>query len=157
MVKRFTPLEKRLIAELQSELPESLYPYQAIAKKLAVSEPWVLNKIRTWVRQGIIRRIGAILYHRQAGFKANAMVIWKVPQRRVNRVGKIMASFPEVSHCYQRVTYPNWKYNLYTMVHGKTKKDCERTAHQIALKTGISDYQLLFSIREFKKQSMRYF
>lgn len=157
MDKRLSALEKKLIAELQGNLPESAQLYQVIAHKLGVTEPWVIRKIQAWLKSGHIRRIGAILYHRQAGFKANAMVVWNVPKHKVNKVGKIMASFPEVSHCYQRVTYPTWKYNLYTMVHGKTKKDCERITRQIALKIGIDDYQLLYSTHEFKKQSMQYF
>jgi len=157
MVKRFTTLEKRLIAELQGDLPDSLRPYQIIAQKLGVTEQWVLRKVEEWFRKGYIRRIGAILYHRQVGFKANTMVVWKVPKNQVYQVGEIMASFPEISHCYERVTYPNWQYNLYTMIHGKTKKDCEQIVKRIGQKTGISDYQLLYSRREFKKQSMQYF
>lgn len=157
MAKKLTVLEKKLIVELQGDLPESLHPYRVIAEKLDVSEQWVLDKISTWLRDGYIRRIGAILYHRQAGFQANVMTVWKVPKARVNQVGKIIASFPEVSHCYERVTYPNWQYNLYAMIHGKTKKDCERIVKQIIRKTGISDYQLLYSTREYKKQSMQYF
>jgi siroheme decarboxylase len=157
MAKKLTALEKKLIIELQGNLPDSVHPYRDIAKKIGVSEQWVLEKINIWLREGYIRRIGAILYHRRAGFKANVMTVWKVPKPKVNQVGKIMASFPEVSHCYERVTYPNWQYNLYAMIHGKTKRDCERIVTQIARKTGITDYQLLYSIREFKKQSMQYF
>ncbi|MCX7919433.1 MAG: Lrp/AsnC family transcriptional regulator [bacterium] len=157
MPKKFTSIEKKLIAILQQDIPNSLTPFQDIAVQLGVSERWVINKIRTWLKQGIIRRFGAIVYHRKIGFKANAMVIWKVPKSRVNQVGKIMASFPEVSHCYERVTYPHWQYNLYTMVHGQTKKDCERVVRRISQQTGITDYQLLYSMREFKKQSMKYF
>ncbi|MDI6782774.1 MAG: Lrp/AsnC family transcriptional regulator [bacterium] len=157
MLKRFTTLEKKLIAELQSDLPDSLHPFQIIAQRLGAKEQWVLRKVEDWLRDGYIRRIGAILYHRQVEFNANAMVIWKAPKTRVKQLGKIMASFPEVSHCYERATYPNWQYNLYTMIHGKTKKDCQRVTQRIAKKTGISDYQLLFSAHEFKKQSMQYF
>jgi siroheme decarboxylase len=157
MAKKFTAIEKKLIAELQGDFPESLHPYRVIAKRLGVSEPWVLDKINIWLRNGYIRRIGAILYHRQAGYQANVMSVWKVPKSKVNKIGKIMASFPEVSHCYERVTYPNWQYNLYAMIHGKTKKDCERVVTQIARKTRIFEYQLLYSTREFKKQSMQYF
>jgi siroheme decarboxylase len=157
MAKKLTVLEKKLIIELQGDLPESAHPYRDIARKLGVTERWVLTKIKIWFRDGYIRRIGAILYHRQAGFKANVMTVWKVPKPKVNQVGKIMASFPEVSHCYERVTYPTWQYNLYAMIHGKTKKDCERVVKQIARETGISEYQLLYSTREFKKQSMQYF
>jgi DNA-binding Lrp family transcriptional regulator len=157
MGKRFSELEKRLIAELQGDFPDSLHPYRDIAKKLGVTELWVLQKIQGFIGKGYIRRIGAILYHRQIGFKSNAMVVWKVPKNQVNKVGKIMASFPEVSHCYERVTHRNWRYNLYTMIHGKTKQDCRRIVHQISRKTGVSDYLLLYSAREFKKQSMQYF
>ncbi|MFB3895690.1 MAG: Lrp/AsnC family transcriptional regulator [bacterium] len=157
MAKKFTVLEKKLIAELQGDFPESLHPYQVIAKRLRVSERWVLNKIDRWLRAGYIRRVGAIVYHRQAGYKSNVMSVWKVPKSQVNRVGKLMASFPEVSHCYERVTYPNWQYNLYAMIHGKTKKDCERIVRKISRETGITEYQLLYSTHEFKKQSMQYF
>ncbi len=85
------------------------------------------------------------------------MVVWRVPAKQVEKVGKIMATFKEVSHCYERLTYPGWPYNLFTMIHGRTKEECEEVARKISKATDTKDFKLLYSTREFKKVSMKYF
>jgi DNA-binding Lrp family transcriptional regulator len=118
----------------------------------------VLSLIARLKDQGVIRRFGATLRHQKAGYGHNAMVAWRVDdEAEALRVGEIMAARPEISHCYIRRTYPQWRYNLYTMIHGKNPGDCSRVVQEIALATGVSDHQTLASLRELKKTSMRYF
>jgi DNA-binding Lrp family transcriptional regulator len=105
----------------------------------------------------MIRRFGAILRHQQAGYRGNAMAVWKVEEDQILRVSRLVVAFSAVSHCYLRAPVPEWPYNLYTMIHGRDEEDCRRIAGEIAGKTGVRNYRLLFSKREHKKSSMTYF
>ncbi len=149
--------EKSIVRELQGDLPLVQRPFKPIADKLGIEEDDLLVKLREMDDQGIIRRFSAILRHRNVGFSANAMGAWRVPEDKAEEVGTKMAKFPQVSHCYQRPTFPTWPYSLFTMIHGKSAEDCEQVAKLISQETGIEDYRLLYSTREFKKVSMRYF
>ena len=149
--------EKHIVRELQGDLSLVQRPFKPVADKLEIEEEDLLVKLREMDDQGIIRRFSAILRHRNVGFSANAMGAWRVPENKAEEVGTKMAKFPQVSHCYQRPTFPTWPYSLFTMIHGKTTEDCERVAKLISQDTGIEDYRLLYSTREFKKVSMRYF
>lgn len=153
----FTDDEKKLIRMLQEDLPLVTQPFKVIAGEVGLTEEEVIAKIQEWAKKGTIRRFGAILRHREAGFRENAMVVWRVPAKQVEKVGKIMATFKEVSHCYERLTYPGWPYNLFTMIHGRTKEECEEVARKISKATDTKDFKLLYSTREFKKVSMKYF
>ena len=117
----------------------------------------MLATLRSLSARGIIRRFGATLRHQKSGFPANALVAWSVPAGDLSAIGKKMAGYREVSHCYARTPAPSWPYNLYTMIHGKTPEDCVSTAARLAAETGIADYQMLFSETELKKTTMRYF
>lgn len=150
-------LDIGIIKELQEDLPLEARPFQRIALRLGVEESILLARLKFLQDQGIIRRIGAALRHREVGYTANAMVVWIVPEERIKTVGRIMSSFPEVSHCYQRATLPNWPFNLFTMIHSRNREECEVIAAKIAQKTQIHAYQLLFSRVEFKKSSTKYF
>lgn len=150
-------LDRAIIALLQQEIPINETPYDSLAAQLNLSPEELLERLSSLQERGCLRRIGAVLRHQQAGFTANAMGVWEVPPAEVERVGPIMASFPEVTHCYERPTFPDWPYNLYTMIHGKDMGECERVAQRISQRTGITRYRLLFSLRELKKTSMSYF
>ncbi|MBI2876408.1 MAG: Lrp/AsnC family transcriptional regulator [Candidatus Tectomicrobia bacterium] len=150
-------LDRAIIALLQQDIPLDETPYAALAARLNLSVEELLERLRSLQEWGGLRRIGAVLRHQQAGFTANAMGVWAVPPSEVERVGPIMASFPEVTHCYERPTFEDWPFNLYTMIHGKDPEECGRVAEQISQKTGITHYRLLFSLRELKKTSMSYF
>ena len=104
-----------------------------------------------------MRRFSAVLHHRKAGFKANAMAVWRVPEERSEEVGSIMATSPWVTHCYERPTFPDWPYTHFTMIHGTSKKQCLDAVSDISENTGITDYQLIYSTREYKKTRVRYF
>lgn len=152
-----TDLDKKIIGEIQKDLPITSRPYLDIAEKLGTSEETLLKKIQELIDKGYIRRFGATLRHRRVGINANAMAVWAVPDEDVERVGKIMASFKEITHCYERHTIPEWNGNLFTMIHAKTREGCLEIVKRISDKTGIKDYKLLFSTEEFKKTSMEYF
>lgn len=149
--------DKKLIRLVQGDLPVGSLPFAPLAQKLGMDEKEFLKKIRKLSHRGIIRRFGAILRHQIAGYRGNAMAVWKVPDDQIARVSRTMVSFPAVSHCYLRPARPEWPFNVYTMIHGKNPEDCRRTAQKIARETGVKNYRLLFSKREHKKSSMRYF
>lgn len=150
-------LTQRLIKQLQADLPLGPHPFKQIARQVGTTEDQVLALITQYLKQGVIRRFGAILGHQRLGFVANGMGVWRVPEEETEQVGKIMAAYPEVSHCYQRPTSASWPYNLYTMIHAASRQECAQVAARISQETGIQDYQLLFSTRELKKTSMTYY
>lgn len=152
-----TEEDKNLIRRLQDDLPNSLTPYTDLAAALGWDEEQIMSGIRRLYDYRILRRIGAILYHHKAGFTANAMGVWIVPEESVQEVGTRMAEFKEVSHCYQRPAFPDWPYNLFTMIHGQSDQACEQIMARLSQATGIKEYGMLFSESELKKSSMRYF
>jgi DNA-binding Lrp family transcriptional regulator len=152
-----TKLEKQVVAAIQGDMPITEQPYARIAEELKIDESLLLETLNDLVQRGIMRRFGATLRHQKSGFKANAMTAWRVDEDCIDAVGKIMAGFKEVSHCYRRDPRPDWPYNLYTMIHGLDEQHCRKTAEKMAAKAHVDDYCLLFSRREFKKTSMKYF
>jgi siroheme decarboxylase len=104
-----------------------------------------------------LRRVAAILFHRRAGFSANGMGVWKVPEERILELGPLMSSYRGISHCYQRPTYPDWPYSVFTMAHGRSKEECDAILDSIAAATGITERATLYSSTEFKKVRMLYF
>jgi|SRR3972149_2744488 len=148
-------IDIRLLKSTQDGIPIISEPFKEIAKELRLSEDEVLNRLKSLRKEGVIRRFGASIGHRIIGISANAMCTWNVPDERVEEVGAIMAGFPEVTHCYERPRYPDWKYNLFTMIHAYTREECEKIAKEISITTGITDYSILFSEREFKKTGVR--
>lgn len=152
-----SPLDINIIKKIQGEIPIVPEPYKQIAEELGISQKQLIDKIKEFSSKGIIRRFGAILNHRNAGFKANAMVVWKIPEKRIKEITEIMVKFPEVSHCYRRPVFPHWPYNIFTMIHGQTKSNCEKIVEEISRLSHISDYSILYSTCQFKKVSMKYF
>ena len=152
-----TKLEKKIIASIQEDIPVKSRPYLEISQKLKISEETLLETLQGLCDRGVIRRFGATIRHQKSGFAANAMVAWIVDEDRVDEVGVKMASFRQVSHCYRRNPNEQWPYNLYTMIHAKDKDTCKETARKMSRETSVKDYKLLFSRRELKKTSMKYF
>ena len=150
-------LEKKIIRYLQGDLPVTPKPFALLADKIGIREEDLLEKTQMLKEQGILRRFGATLRHELAGFHANAMVAWRVPEDKVEKSGNLMAGFREVSHCYQRRIHGEWKYNLFTMIHGKNNKDCEHIAKKIADMVEVNEYVVLISLKEYKKTSPKYF
>jgi DNA-binding Lrp family transcriptional regulator len=144
---------KNVLARIPSQFPLTNRPYKEMAKMIGISETELIDTLKSLKASGVLRRVAAVLAHRRASYSHNAMVIWKVDEKDVERTGAVMASFPEVSHCYERDTGGYWAYNLYTMVHGRRYEDCMKNIERMAQETGIGDYRVLFSKREFKKTS----
>ncbi|MFH1487139.1 MAG: AsnC family transcriptional regulator [Chloroflexota bacterium] len=150
-------VEMETIRRLQDDLATTALPFAETAASVGMSENEFLSMARTFLSRGVMRRYGAVLRHQQAGFTANAMGCWAVPQQLLEAVGKFVASFPNVSHCYERLTHPDWPYNLFTMIHGHTREECQGIAADISNQTGIAKYELLFTTVEYKRSRMRYF
>jgi DNA-binding Lrp family transcriptional regulator len=150
-------LEIAAIRVVQEDLPLVERPFAAQAAELGCSEDDVLGLLASFKERKLMRRFAAVMNHRTAGFKANAMGVWAVPEDRLDDIGPQMAGFALVSHCYRRPTYPDWPYSVFTMVHGKHSRDCETTIAAIRDETGVDDYALLWSIKEYKKTRVRYF
>jgi DNA-binding Lrp family transcriptional regulator len=150
-------LDYAFIKEAQEDLPLVSRPFEGMAERLRMSVDELFSHAHDMVARRLMRRYSAVLYHRRAGFAANAMIVWKVPEERAQEVGEIMAGSPAVTHCYQRPTYPDWEFSHFTMVHATTRHQCETIASQIEEATGIHDRLLLYSTREYKKTRVRYF
>lgn len=149
--------ERELVRQLQEDLPLTDRPYAELGERAGMSEDAVIETISRWKVDGTIRRLGVILRHHKAGITINAMGVWRVPEAHVEEIGRTMADFSEVSHCYQRPSSEEWSYNLYTMIHARTEQECEEIATMLSEATGMQDYELLYTKRELKKSSMRYF
>ena len=152
-----TDLEKKVIALLQKDIPITERPYLELAEKIGITEEEFLAVVKDLDDRNMIRRFGATLKHQKSGYKANAMVAWCVDEDRVEKVGSTLAAFREITHCYRRNPTPEWKYNLYTMVHAATEEDCRALVQRLSDAAGETDLSILFSRQELKKTSMKYF
>lgn len=153
----FEDWELHLLRTLDGPLPLVPRPFEAVAEAAGLDEQTVLERVRSWVADGVIRRFGARVNHLAAGYRANGMSVWNVPEERVEAAGCRMAEFEAVSHCYARPRLPDWPYNLYAMIHGAREEEVRAVAARIAEAIGIEDYTVLFSGREFKKTAPQYF
>jgi len=152
-----TPQDIRFIRILQEDLPLLEIPFAVWAEQAESTEEELFAWARKMEHLGYMRRFAAILHHRNAGFKANAMVVWEVPQEQVDSVGEQMALFREVSHCYRRPVYPSWPYPLFTMVHAEAYSACMEVVKRIEERVGQFPHKNLFSTKEYKKVRVKYF
>ncbi|MFC1937757.1 Lrp/AsnC family transcriptional regulator [Chloroflexota bacterium] len=150
------PIDRCIINNLQEDLPLTPTPFAAKAEALGITPEELVARCKLLWQQGIIRRFGAFINHRKAGYEANAMACWAAPIDAVDVVGQKLASMPEVSHCYERQTNPLWQYNLFSMLHCHCKEACRRRVNDISRLVGITDYVVIFSTREFKKIRVKY-
>jgi len=155
--KRLSRLEKEVVKELQTDLPLAERPFDQLASHLDIGTDELLDLAKSLQARGIMRRYGALLSHQKAGFLVNAMSCWSVPLDMLEQAGNKMASCQAVSHCYQRQTNANWPYNLFAMIHTRSKDECEAIANQISHDTKVSKYVLLYTTKEYKKEKVRYF
>ena len=157
--KKFEPTsrDKDFIRELQKDLNVIPRPFDNSAKNLGITVDELFEKAREYESVGVMRRFAAILRHRDAGFTANGMIVWKVPENKIDEVGYKLASFPQVSHCYRRPAYPDWPFNLFSMIHARTIEAARKISIQLSNIVGIKEYRILFSSREFKKERVKYF
>jgi DNA-binding Lrp family transcriptional regulator len=148
-----------VIRALQGPMEVVDRPYDAAASAAGMPPDAFLDHLRGMVERKLLRRVAAILYHRRAGFSANGMGVWRVPEDEILETGRRMAAFRGISHCYQRPTYPDWPYSVFTMAHGRSKQECDAVLDSIAEECGIDgdDRATLYSSTEYKKVRLHYF
>lgn len=146
-----------LVRVLQEDLPLVSHPFAQYAGVLGLAEDELLAKAHALQEEGIMRRFAGVIRHRAAGFTANGMACWIVPEERVDEVGAKFASYPQVSHCYRRPTYDDWPYSIFTMIHAMARDRCEETVRKIAADCGIDTYAVLYSHTEYKKERVKYY
>ncbi len=152
-----TPLHHKVIALAQNDIPIVSEPFKDIVEELGLSYDEFFSILNELKDAGVMRRFAGILNHRKAGFNANAMVVWAVDEEKGETMGKKAAEFSAVSHCYLRPKYPNWPYNLFTMVHGKTTDETNKIIREMADEIEHFSRRPLYSTREFKKVRIKYF
>ena len=153
----YDELDIAVIRALQGDMPVVPEPYADAAAELGMSQERLLDHLAGMQERGLLRRVAAILYHRRAGFSANGMGVWQVPDEQILDIGRRMAAVRGISHCYQRPTYADWPYSVFTMAHGRSKEECDAVLDSIAEQTGISERATLYSSTEFKKIRLLYF
>jgi DNA-binding Lrp family transcriptional regulator len=153
----YDEFDKDVIRALQGDMPVISEPYAPAAAALGIPQENLLTHLEQMQERRLLRRVAAILFHRRAGFSANGMGVWNVPDEQILDTGKRMASFRGISHCYQRPTYADWPYSVFTMAHGRSKEECDAILDSIAADTGIADRATLYSSTEFKKIRLLYF
>ena len=146
-----------VIKALQKDIDIVEEPFKSMTKALGMSHERLFQIADELKEAGVMRRFATILNHRKAGFGANAMSVWSVPEEKGEGIGRQFAEFSAVSHCYLRPRYPNWPYNLFAMVHAKTQEECDTLIEEMAQESGLKEYGKLYSTREFKKQRLVYF
>jgi DNA-binding Lrp family transcriptional regulator len=153
----YDEFDMAVIRATQGDMPVIPEPYAPAAQALNIPHTQLLTHLNQMQERKLLRRVAAILFHRRAGFSANGMGVWKVPDERIMELGPRMAAFRGISHCYQRPTYEDWPYSIFTMAHGRSKEECDAILDSIAADTGISERATLYSSTEFKKIRLLYF
>ncbi len=149
-----TPLEREVVRATQESIPLVPEPFRLIAENIGLEETLLLEVLRGLKGKGVMRRFSAVLRHRKAGFTANGMVVWRVPEEKLGNVGMFLAGFRCVSHCYERA---GWDYNLFSMVHGRSREEVEDFVRRVGEEVGVREYEILFSGREFLKRRIKIF
>lgn len=156
---RMTDQELWLAAELQDCIPlDTTHPFAELAVITGMDEGTVLMTVNGWLKEGLARRFGAVVRHQQLGRQFNVMTVWNIEgDERTAEVAGMLASFPQVTHCYERERRQQWPYNLYAMIHGQSQEECMQLIQQVVRTFDLNDYLLLESMHEYKKESLRYF
>jgi DNA-binding Lrp family transcriptional regulator len=154
----YDDFDRAVVRATQGDLPVTREPYADAAAELGITQQALLDHMAGMKERNLLRRVAAILFHRRAGFSANGMGVWQVPEDRIAEVGPRMAAFRGISHCYQRPTYPDWPYALFTMAHGRSKEECDGILDAIEAEIDcIEARSTLYSSTEFKKIRLLYF
>lgn len=153
----FTEEDLKYVRVLQQDLPLEPQPFLGWAESMGVSDEEMFARARDFEECGVMRRFAAVLRHQRAGFVANGMICWRIPEEQLPELGYRLASYPQVSHCYQRPVYPDWPYSVFSMVHARSRQQCEEMAREMSADIGISDYAILYSTKEYKKERVKYY
>lgn len=157
MPAQLTDSDINFVRALQENFEVRPDPFTPIAQKLGTTPQAVLDWCRAAIQAGYLRRVAGVIYHRQAGFSANAMGVWQIPEERIEEVGAFFAQQAAITHCYLRPTYPDWPYNIFTMSHGRSRQTCNEMLAHYAKLIGIANYSVLYSTKEYKKIRLKYF
>ncbi|NQT52378.1 Lrp/AsnC family transcriptional regulator [bacterium] len=144
-------VDRRILRTIQDGLPICAEPYVAAAEQAGVSQDELLQRLEAMLARGEVRRFGASIAHRMAGIGANVMCVWRIPEGDVGDFAREAVKCDAITHCYDRPAAPEWPYNLYAMIHGRTEADCQAVIQGLCTRTGQADYVALLSTREFKK------
>jgi DNA-binding Lrp family transcriptional regulator len=150
-------LDRQLIRELQGNIPLTENPYRTLGERLGLSEDEIVGRLAALKKSGRLKRIGAVLRHQKSGYTFNAMVVFQVREEDIGRLGRSLARSSLVSHCYERISYEEWPYTLYAMMHGRNADEVESFVRRFALENGIERFEILCSEEELKKTSMVFF
>ena len=153
----FDDRDRDVVRATQGDLPVEPEPYRQAAERLGMTQEALVEHLQGMKERGLLRRVAAILFHRRAGFSANGMGVWAVPPDRIAELGPRMAAFRGISHCYERPTYPDWPYSVFTMAHGRSKEECDSILDAVGEATGVTERATLYSSTEFKKIRLLYF
>ena len=161
MSESFTPddADRRIIRATQSGLPLVPEPYHAVAEQIGLSADEVMARMQAMLEAGVIRRLGVVPNHYRIGYRANGMTVWDVEDACIDELGARVGALDAVSHCYHRPRrLPDWPYNLFAMVHGRSRDEVELKAQQIAdlLGTRSRGHTILYSTRILKKTGLRF-
>ncbi|MBI2251897.1 MAG: Lrp/AsnC family transcriptional regulator [Armatimonadetes bacterium] len=149
--------DKQIIKLLQENSFLALRPFNILAQKLKIKEEDLIKKIKDFKKRGVISSFGARISHENSGYKFNAMVVWQVPEKKVILLGEKFSVFPEVSHCYERPAFPDFPYNLYTMIHAQSEKGLKNKILELKKVAQNIKYKVLITKKEYKKTEPKYF
>jgi len=153
---KLSSVSRAVINQLQQDLPLVERPFEPMAAAVGLDTDQFLRECQTLQQRGVVRRFSASINHIGTGFVANALACWMVPPDLAGSTGRKIATFREVSHCFERQTSPLWKYNLYAVIHSHSRDTCQGIIRQICEETGLNEYVSLFSRRQFKRSRIRY-
>ncbi len=149
--------EREVVRRLQASIAVTEDPFGLLAGELGYAPDDLLALLKRWEAAGVIRRIAFVLRHRQLGFLANSMCVWSVAAGGIESAGASMAHSPHVTHCYERPAFPSFPFNLYAMIHAKTREQAAGIFERLGLDAGLSAGRMLWSVREYKKTSPVFF
>jgi len=149
--------DRAAVRALQTDLPIVDAPFAELAAGAGMTENELLSRAADFLKTGVMRRFAAVLWHQRAGYRANAMVCWRVKSDEIEAAGVALAKHPAVSHCYERPTSADWPYPVYTMIHCRDDRELQRTIAELASRSGLSDFRVLRTVKEYKKSRVAYF
>lgn len=155
-MENLSTVEKRVILELQEDIPLSYTPFLEIAQRVGIKEDQLIQLLKSFQERGLLRRIGAVLDHYKAGYNCNVMVAWRVNPRGIPDFVEIASKYPQLTHCYRRSAPAKFPYNVYTMIHGRCRSECELIVRELSALTSVTEYRAYYTKKQYKKTSMRY-